>query len=143
MRLMAAASTLKPYTISCFRCVQTGICCWKVLLVSIVRLEGIHILELTYTHVGIPLHRGQMATVGSHKGETLASGLAINSWLVPEEKEGDFPTNRSLSTPDVIAGSHFQALGISDISQRQLRQQGKYSGLHSGNSIPWKLDTSV
>ena len=68
-----------------------------------------------------------MASVESHKGATLASRLTIRFLVVTEERaKGDLPTTRSLSTLDVIAGSHSPALGPPDISLRRLYQQGKY-----------------
>jgi len=59
-----------------------------VLLASVVRklrLEGMRILDLTFTHVGHPLHRGRIASVESHKGATLASRLTIRFFVVTEE----------------------------------------------------------
>ena len=57
-----------------------------MLLQSVVRLEGMLILDLTLTHVGHPLHRGRMAIVESHKGATLASRLTIRFSVVTEER---------------------------------------------------------
>ena len=50
-----------------------------MLLASVVLLEGMRILDLTFTNVGHPLHRGRMASVESHKGAALASRLTIDS----------------------------------------------------------------
>ena len=83
-----------------------------MLLVLVVRLRGMRIPDLIFTHVG----RGQMAAVKSHKGATLASGLTIRILCCDRgESEGDLPTTRSLSTLDVITGPHSPALGPSDI----------------------------
>ena len=57
-----------------------------MLLASVVRLEGMRILDLTFTHVGHPLHRGRMTDVESHKGATLASRLTIRFLVVTEER---------------------------------------------------------
>ena len=58
----------------------------SVLLESVVRLEGMRILDLPFTHVGHPLHRGRMTSVESHKGATLASRLTIRFLVVTEER---------------------------------------------------------
>ena len=44
------------------------------------------ILDLTLRHVGHPLHKERMTSVESHKGATLASGLAIRFLVVTEER---------------------------------------------------------
>ena len=93
-----------------------------MLLESVVRLEGMRILDLTYTHEGHPPHRGRMTSVES---------LQVDNKIlvVTEERaKGDLPTTRSLSTLNVIAGSNSPALGPPDISLRRLHQQGKYMG---------------
>ena len=101
-----------------------------MLLASVVRLEGMRILDLTYKHVGHPLHRGRMDSVESHKGAALASRITIRFLVVTEGRaKGDLPSTRSLSTHDVIAESHFPAFGPSDISLRRLHQQGKNRGI--------------
>ena len=75
-----------------------------MLLASVVRLEGMRILDLTFTHVGHPLHRGRIESMESHKGATLASRLTIRFLFVTEERaKGDLPTTRSLSTLGAIA----------------------------------------
>ena len=57
-----------------------------MLLASVVRLEGMRILDQTFTHVGHQLHRGRMASVESHKGATLVSRLTIRFLVATEER---------------------------------------------------------
>ena len=88
------------------------------------------ILDLTFTHVGHPLHRGRMTDVESHKGATLASRLTIRFLVVTEERAKRICQQPGLSQLfDVIAGSHSPAFGPSDIFLRRLHQQGKYKGI--------------
>ena len=100
-----------------------------MLLASVVRLEGMRVLDLTFTHVGHPLHRWRMTDVASHKGATLASRLTIRFLVVTEEREKRICQQPGPSQLfDVIAGSHSPAFGPSDIPLRRLNQQGKYRG---------------
>ena len=101
------------------------------------------ILDLTFTHLGHPLHRGRMTNVESHKGATLASRLTIRSWLSQRRERRGFANNPVSRLFDVIAGSHFPAFGPSDIPLRRLHQQGKYRGLHSATAdarLRWHHD---
>ena len=106
-----------------------------MLLASVVRLEGMRIPDLTFTHVGHPLHRGRMTSVESHKGATLASRLTIRFFVVTEERaKGDLPSTRPLSTLDVIAGSHSPA---STTPAEEM--QGDYTHIYNleSTSVKW------
>ena len=49
-----------------------------MLLDSVVQLEGLSILDLTFTHVGHPLHRGRMAICMS------IQNIRILALMIPE-----------------------------------------------------------
>ena len=55
-------------------------------LYQYLRIEGMRVLDLTFTHVGDPLHRRRMACVENHKGAFLASGLTIRLLVVIEAR---------------------------------------------------------
>ena len=88
------------------------------------------ILDLTFTHVGHPFHRGRMADVESHKGAALASRLAVRFFVVAEERAKRIFQQPGLSQLfDVIAGFHSPAFGPSGTPLRRLHQQRKNRGI--------------
>ena len=104
-------------------------------------LEGMRILDITFTHVGHPLHRGRMTDVESHKGATLASRLTIRFLVVTEERAkgicqqpGCFSLNsrchRWVPFPSVWSFRHSHA---STTSAREI--QGDYT--HAPRAAMW------